>query len=101
MYKEEPEQPLPQSFLQASEAVEEARCSMCWADLLVLLPEAQYQLVAFPFASLFHHLRASGHISLTARYVFTTPAAMLRPSHAFLGALLARGEAGCMVASPC
>lgn len=102
MYKEEPEQPLAQFFLQASEAVEEARCSMRWADLLVFLPAAPYRLVAFPFAALFHHLCASGRLSLTARYVVTTPAAALRASHAcgcFLGALLARGAVGCMVAS--
>uniref|UniRef100_A0A8C8ALE3 Membrane bound O-acyltransferase domain containing 4 n=1 Tax=Otus sunia TaxID=257818 RepID=A0A8C8ALE3_9STRI len=43
---------------------------MHWADLLVLLPAAPYRLVAFPFAALFHHLCASGHLSLTARYIF-------------------------------
>ncbi|NXK23929.1 MBOA4 acyltransferase, partial [Arenaria interpres] len=43
---------------------------MCWADLLLLLPAAPYRLVAFPFAALFHHLCASGHLSLTARYIF-------------------------------
>ncbi|NWW93907.1 MBOA4 acyltransferase, partial [Rhynochetos jubatus] len=43
---------------------------MCWADLLVLLPAAPYRLAAFPFAALFHHLCASGHLSLTARYIF-------------------------------
>ncbi|NWU69047.1 MBOA4 acyltransferase, partial [Pterocles burchelli] len=43
---------------------------MHWADLLVLLPAAPYQLVAFPFAALFHHLCASGHLSPTTRYVF-------------------------------
>ncbi|CAN0058106.1 unnamed protein product [Bubo scandiacus] len=43
---------------------------MLWADLLVLLPAAPYRLVAFPFAALFHHLCASGHLSLTARYIF-------------------------------
>ncbi|NXI66047.1 MBOA4 acyltransferase, partial [Anseranas semipalmata] len=43
---------------------------MRWADLLVLLPAAWYQLAAFPFAALFHHLCASGHLSLTARYIF-------------------------------
>ncbi|NXC72186.1 MBOA4 acyltransferase, partial [Anhinga anhinga] len=43
---------------------------MRWADLLVLLPAAPYQLAAFPFAALFHHLCASGRLSLTARYVF-------------------------------
>ncbi|XP_074677522.1 membrane-bound ghrelin O-acyltransferase MBOAT4 [Strix aluco] len=43
---------------------------MRWADLLVLLPAAPYRLVAFPFAALFHHLCASGHLSLTARYIF-------------------------------
>lgn len=103
MYKEEPEQPLAQSFLQASEAVEEARGSMCWADLLVLLPAAPYWLAAFPFAALFHHLCASGHLSLTARYILITPAAALRGGHAcgcFLGALLARDAVGRMVASP-
>ncbi|NXN28974.1 MBOA4 acyltransferase, partial [Nycticryphes semicollaris] len=43
---------------------------MCWDDLLLLLPAAPYRLVAFPFAALFHHLCASGHLSLTARYMF-------------------------------
>ncbi|XP_009707433.1 PREDICTED: ghrelin O-acyltransferase [Cariama cristata] len=43
---------------------------MCWADLLVLLPAAPYRLAAFPFAALFHHLCALGHLSLTARYIF-------------------------------
>ncbi|KAF1435580.1 Ghrelin O-acyltransferase, partial [Spheniscus demersus] len=43
---------------------------MCWADLLVLLPAAPYWLAAFPFAALFHHLCASGRLSLTARYIF-------------------------------
>ncbi|NXU31258.1 MBOA4 acyltransferase, partial [Thalassarche chlororhynchos] len=43
---------------------------MRWADLLVLLPAAPYRLVAFPFAALFHHLCASGCLSLTARYIF-------------------------------
>ncbi|NWQ88824.1 MBOA4 acyltransferase, partial [Burhinus bistriatus] len=43
---------------------------MRWAELLLLLPAAPYRLVAFPFAALFHHLCASGHLSLTARYVF-------------------------------
>ncbi|NXK49965.1 MBOA4 acyltransferase, partial [Chauna torquata] len=43
---------------------------MNWEDLLVLLPAAWYQLVAFPFAALFHHLCASGHLSPTARYIF-------------------------------
>ncbi|KAM9236670.1 ghrelin O-acyltransferase [Leptosomus discolor] len=43
---------------------------MCWADLLVLLPAAPYRLAAFPFAAVFHHLCASGHLSLTARYIF-------------------------------
>ncbi|KAM6136069.1 ghrelin O-acyltransferase [Phoenicopterus ruber ruber] len=43
---------------------------MRWADLLVLLPAAPYRLVAFPFAALFHHLCASGHLSLSARYIF-------------------------------
>ncbi|NXW63531.1 MBOA4 acyltransferase, partial [Eurystomus gularis] len=38
-------------------------------DLLVLLPAAPYRLAAFPFVALFHHLRASGHLSLTARYI--------------------------------
>ncbi|KAM6075615.1 LOW QUALITY PROTEIN: ghrelin O-acyltransferase [Chlamydotis macqueenii] len=42
---------------------------MRWADLLVLLLAASYQMVAFPFAALFHHLCASGHLSLTARYI--------------------------------
>ncbi|NXS63156.1 MBOA4 acyltransferase, partial [Brachypteracias leptosomus] len=40
------------------------------ADLLVLLPAAPYRLAAFPFAALFQHLCASGHLSLTARYIF-------------------------------
>ncbi|NXG81646.1 MBOA4 acyltransferase, partial [Stercorarius parasiticus] len=43
---------------------------MRWADLLLLLPAAPYRLAAFPFAALFHHLCASGHLSLTARYIF-------------------------------
>ncbi|KAF1447581.1 Ghrelin O-acyltransferase, partial [Pygoscelis papua] len=43
---------------------------MCWADLLVLLPAAPYRLAAFPFAALFHHLCASGRLSLTAWYIF-------------------------------
>ncbi|NXC38015.1 MBOA4 acyltransferase, partial [Penelope pileata] len=43
---------------------------MCWAELLVLLPAAWYQLAAFLFAALFHHLCASGLLSLTARYIF-------------------------------
>ncbi|XP_010150730.1 PREDICTED: ghrelin O-acyltransferase-like, partial [Eurypyga helias] len=43
---------------------------MRWADLLVLLPAAPYRLAAFPFAALFHHLCAFGHVSLTARYIF-------------------------------
>ncbi|XP_075355381.1 membrane-bound ghrelin O-acyltransferase MBOAT4 [Mycteria americana] len=43
---------------------------MHWADLLVLLPAAPYRLAAFPFAALFHHLCASGRLSLTARYIF-------------------------------
>ncbi|XP_050752685.1 ghrelin O-acyltransferase [Gymnogyps californianus] len=43
---------------------------MRWTDLLVLLPAAPYRLAAFPFAALFHHLCASGHLSLTARYIF-------------------------------
>lgn len=102
MYKEEPEQPLAQCFLQASQAAE-ARCSMRWADLLVLLPAAPYRLAAFPFAAVFHYLCASGHLSLTARYVLVTPAAVLKGSHAceyFWGALLTRSPAGCMVVSP-
>ncbi|NXN37657.1 MBOA4 acyltransferase, partial [Rhinoptilus africanus] len=43
---------------------------MHWADLLFLLPAAPYQLSAFPFAALFHHLCASRRLSLTARYIF-------------------------------
>ncbi|NXT19966.1 MBOA4 acyltransferase, partial [Syrrhaptes paradoxus] len=43
---------------------------MHWADLLVLLPAAPYRLATFPFAALFHHLCASGHLSPTTRYVF-------------------------------
>uniref|UniRef100_A0A8B9EIH2 Membrane bound O-acyltransferase domain containing 4 n=2 Tax=Anser cygnoides TaxID=8845 RepID=A0A8B9EIH2_ANSCY len=43
---------------------------MRWADLLILLPAAWYQLAAFPFAALFHQLCASGQLSLTARYTF-------------------------------
>ncbi|NWQ78243.1 MBOA4 acyltransferase, partial [Columbina picui] len=43
---------------------------MRWADLLVLLPAAPYRLAAFPFALVFHFLCASGHLSLTARYIF-------------------------------
>ncbi|PKU45896.1 ghrelin o-acyltransferase [Limosa lapponica baueri] len=43
---------------------------MRWADLLLLLPAAPYRLAAFPFAALFHHLCSSGHLSLTARYIF-------------------------------
>ncbi|XP_051475244.1 ghrelin O-acyltransferase [Apus apus] len=66
MYKEEPDE----SFLQASEAVEEARCSMRWADLLVLLPAAPHHLAAFPFAALFRYLCASGRLTPTARYIF-------------------------------
>ncbi|XP_025966175.2 ghrelin O-acyltransferase [Dromaius novaehollandiae] len=42
---------------------------MHWANLLVLCPMASYQLAAFPFAALLHHLSASGHLSPTARYV--------------------------------
>ncbi|KAM6261670.1 ghrelin O-acyltransferase [Porphyrio hochstetteri] len=42
---------------------------MCWAELLVLLPTAPYLLVAFSGAALFHHLCASGCLSLTARYI--------------------------------
>ncbi|KAM6346042.1 ghrelin O-acyltransferase [Podargus strigoides] len=43
---------------------------MCWTDLLVLLPAAPYQLAAFPFAALFHHLCALGCLSPTAWYIF-------------------------------
>ncbi|XP_013806636.2 ghrelin O-acyltransferase [Apteryx mantelli] len=42
---------------------------MRWANLLVLCPVASYQLAAFPFAALFHHLSASGRLSPTARYI--------------------------------
>nr|XP_009682041.1 PREDICTED: ghrelin O-acyltransferase [Struthio camelus australis] len=42
---------------------------MHWANLLVLCPVASYQLAAFPFAALFHHLSASGRLSPTARYL--------------------------------
>ncbi|NXA43752.1 MBOA4 acyltransferase, partial [Eudromia elegans] len=43
---------------------------MRWADLLVFCPVASYQLVALPFAILFHHLCASWCLSPTARYIF-------------------------------
>ncbi|NP_001186218.2 ghrelin O-acyltransferase [Gallus gallus] len=43
---------------------------MRWADLLILLPAAWYQLAAFLFAALFHYLCALGHLSLTSRYIF-------------------------------
>ncbi|NXL58768.1 MBOA4 acyltransferase, partial [Chordeiles acutipennis] len=43
---------------------------MRWADLLVLLPAVPYQLAAFPFAALFYYICASGHLSLTSRYIF-------------------------------
>ncbi|NWW53031.1 MBOA4 acyltransferase, partial [Pedionomus torquatus] len=62
---------------------------MCWADLLLLLPAAPYRLAAFLFAALFHHLCASGHLSLTARYIFLLTggcllAAMAMGSYAML-----------------
>lgn len=66
-------EPLAQSFLQG---LEEARFSMCWADLLILLPAAWYQLAAFLFAALFHYLCALGHLSLISRYVVSIPGAI-------------------------
>lgn len=70
----EPE-PLAQSLLQG---LEEARFSMRWADLLILLPAAWYQLAAFLFAALFHYLCALGQLSLISRYVVSIPSAIPR-----------------------
>ncbi|XP_067413462.1 ghrelin O-acyltransferase [Emydura macquarii macquarii] len=42
---------------------------MDWENPLVLHPTAFYQLVAFPFAILFHYLCISGSLSLNARHI--------------------------------
>ncbi|XP_006278879.3 ghrelin O-acyltransferase [Alligator mississippiensis] len=42
---------------------------MEWADLFLLNPTILYQMLAFPFAVLFHYLCSFGYLSPSARYV--------------------------------
>ncbi|NXX82136.1 MBOA4 acyltransferase, partial [Urocolius indicus] len=72
---------------------------MRWADLLVLLPAAPYRLAAFPFAALFHHLCALGHLSLTTRYIFLLAGGCLLAGTAMgsYAVLLLIPAAGCVL----